>query len=753
MCILCESQQLSYGASAATADLASPVAATPEAGSIGPNFLASQTATSSQNINGVLSGDKWGSLNLKYSFPTLTSQYEAGITETGNNFGVATVGLQAATRYAMGLVSQYTNMTFSEVSGSTAADIRSAFSDSASPTAYAYYPGNYTEAGDIWYSSTYPEYSNPIKGQYGMATVIHELGHALGLKHGHETGGVSNVALDTAHDQMEFSIMTYRSYQGGPSTGYSNELNGYAQTYMMFDIAALQTMYGANFNTNSGNTTYRWDATTGEMSIDGVGQGAPGGNRIFMTLWDGNGNDTYDFSNYSNALTVDLRPGSYSITSATQIANLGGGHSADGNIFNALQFNGDVRSLIENAIGGAGNDTIAGNQADNTLNGGAGNDALYGFDGDDTFIGGFVSGGGTNQLWGGNGSDTADYSSYIVNITADLRVQAGWVAGTLNDQMNSIENATGGSGHDVLIGTDADNNVLIGNGGADVLYGLNGNDILRGGTVGAGQTNQLWGGNGSDTADYATTSAATIVDLRVLGTWVSGVLTDQMSSIENVNGGSGDDQIIGTDADANTLIGNDGTDVLYGLNGDDILSGGTAQSGQTNQLWGGTGNDAASYAYATTGIYVDLNQVAGWVKNGGGTLVLTDLYNSIENVVGGSVADTIVGDNGANRITGGVGGDILYANAGASQDAAIDTFVYTSKTESNTTTGYDVVVNFKTGQDKIDFTAFGTSAGNVLIQTSGGSTSVYANVDGVAGYDIALIIQSNTTFSTADILF
>ena len=77
---------------------------------------------------------------------------------------------------------------------------------------------------------------------------------------------------------------------------------------MMFDIAALQEMYGANYTTNGGDTVYKWSATTGEMSINGVGQGAPAGNKIFMTIWDGGGNDTYDFSNYATNLTVNLSP-------------------------------------------------------------------------------------------------------------------------------------------------------------------------------------------------------------------------------------------------------------------------------------------------------------------------------------------------------------------------------------------------------------------------------------------------------------
>ena len=77
---------------------------------------------------------------------------------------------------------------------------------------------------------------------------------------------------------------------------------GYPQTLMMYDIPALQKMYGANYTTNSGDTVYTWNPLNGRNSINGVGQGLPGGNRIFMTIWDGGGHDTYDFSNYTTNL-------------------------------------------------------------------------------------------------------------------------------------------------------------------------------------------------------------------------------------------------------------------------------------------------------------------------------------------------------------------------------------------------------------------------------------------------------------------
>ena len=91
---------------------------------------------------------------------------------------------------------------------------------------------------------------------------------------------------------------------------------------MMLDIAAIQYMYGANYNTNAGNTVYTFSTTTGEMFIDGVGQGTPEINRIFRTIWDGNGVDTYDLSNYTTDLNIDLAPGGWSVFDTDQLALL-----------------------------------------------------------------------------------------------------------------------------------------------------------------------------------------------------------------------------------------------------------------------------------------------------------------------------------------------------------------------------------------------------------------------------------------------
>ena len=172
---------------------------------------------------------------------------------------------------------------------------------------------------------------------------------------------------------------------------------------MANDIIAFQTLYGANYSTHSENTVYSWSPTTGQEFINGVAQLAPGNgaggsaNRIFETIWDGNGVDTYDLSNYTTGVTINLNPGASSVTSAAQLAYLGDGHYAAGNIYNAYLYNNDPRSYIDNAIGGSGDDTLVGNAIANNLNGGGGNDTLIG-------------GGGNDTLIGGSGTDVAVYS-------------------------------------------------------------------------------------------------------------------------------------------------------------------------------------------------------------------------------------------------------------------------------------------------------------------------------------------------------
>ncbi|MCG7394888.1 M10 family metallopeptidase C-terminal domain-containing protein [Microvirga sp. ACRRW] len=346
--------------------------------------------TGNQNIDGILSGSRWDSPNLTYSFPKNASYYDSNYSlwnEPQYNFGALNSTQSQAAREVFAMIASVSNLTFTGMteSSSSHATIRLAVSDRASP-AWSYYPDPTETGGDIWFGRTNGWFDEPVPGSYGYYGFIHEILHSVGLKHGNETTVFG--AMPASRDSMEFSAMTYRSYVGADGQYVENEAWGYVQTPMMYDIAALQQMYGADYTTNSGNTVYRWNPGTGQQFVNGVGQTAPGGNRIFGTVWDGGGIDTYDLSNYATNLNVDLRPGEWSRFSTKQIAMLGEGHYARGNIANALTYQGDPRSLIENAVGGSGSDAITGNIIANDLRGGGGNDRLYGREGNDMLTGG-----------------------------------------------------------------------------------------------------------------------------------------------------------------------------------------------------------------------------------------------------------------------------------------------------------------------------------------------------------------------------
>jgi len=354
-----------------------------------------------QDIHGLLSGTAWSGTTVTFSFPTSAAFYGATYTDpaASNGFQPLSTAQQSVARYAFDLISRSSGLNFVEITEtmSTHATIRLAGSSYPS-TSYAYLPGPFSRDGDIWFGNI--RNTEPTKGSYAYSTFLHEIGHAIGLKHGQSATGSMAVfgVLPAEHNSTEWSVMTYMSYIGAAGTAYENAPGSGNQTYMINDIAAMQHMYGANFNTNAGNTVYTWSPTTGEMFIDGVGQGAATTNTAYAAIWDGNGTDTYDLSNYTTNLSLDLRPGEWSIFDTTQLARLGGGNLAHGNVANAHRWlNSDNRSLIENAIGGNGDDTVVGNDGANALWGGAGDDILFGLLGDDT-------------LHGGEGIDTAMFS-------------------------------------------------------------------------------------------------------------------------------------------------------------------------------------------------------------------------------------------------------------------------------------------------------------------------------------------------------
>ncbi|MDY0307766.1 MAG: calcium-binding protein, partial [Desulfovibrionaceae bacterium] len=187
------------------------------------------------------------------------------------------------------------------------------------------------------------------------------------------------------------------------------------------------------------------------------------------------GMDMVDYSASKAAVDVDL-------TRATQK----GGHAE-----------GDTLVGIENVMGSAFDDIMAGDGYANRLWGGVGNDTLFGRAGDDMLIGGA----GADLLDGGTGSDTADYSASTSWVNVDLNLATAQVGGgngnhALGDMLVDIENLTGTNDAvhgDMLVG-DAWHNILSGLLGDDTLIGGNGNDTL----IGGAGNDLLQGGAGDD---------------------------------------------------------------------------------------------------------------------------------------------------------------------------------------------------------------------------------------------------------------
>ena len=451
-------------------------------------------------------------------------------------------------------------------------------------------------------------------GSYSFQTYLHEIGHALGLGHAGPYDETSSYVTDKSdanynnnsnlylNDSWQATVMSY--FDQSENT-YVDASYARALTPMVADWIALTFKYGTagafsenttwGFNTNITTTVYAQLATLADENA--------------FTIIDGGGVDTLDFSGFALTQKIDLN--------WEAISNVGG------LIGNMLIARG---TLIENAVGGLGSDTIIGNSAGNTIHGQGGNDTLrdpsggddrfFGDGGSDSVTGGtghdYLDGGdGVDTLYGEDGNDTiaAGLGNDIIygndggDVIDDLGVSGGNAGG--NDQMH------GGAGNDTVSGWLGDDSIY-GEVGDDFLDGEAGNDTLWGGigrdTVNGGDGNDtitdddgmagdvLTGGSGADTIDFSAmtfANGAFTVDLSARTATLAGVGVETISRFENVLGSQGGESLRGTGG-VNSLVGNSGNDTLIGFGGNDALRGGLGR----DLLQGGPGAD--TFAFRST---------------------------------------------------------------------------------------------------------------------------------------------------------
>lgn len=546
-------------------------------------------------------------------------------------------------------------------------------------------------------------------GSYAFRTYMHETAHALGLGHPQRYADGSDFSQSTiTNDSWQMSLMSY--YSQAENTAINASV-AYNLTPMLADYMAIRATYGA-VPVHAGNTVYGVGSTAGGALDQITRTTAP----VTFLIADTGGRDTLSFAGDARGMTIDLRSGA--------ISNVLG---LVGNMQIALD------TLIENAVGGVGNDVIIGNQAANTLNGGGGRDAMFGGAGNDSYF----TDGGDRIGEGVNGGYDTVYSSVDHSLQANVEAlvlyagASGGYGNALNNRITGNPGANrmnGGLGADVLVGWGGDDVYIVdgldqvvegagggtdtvlsavshrltghvenailtgaasvnltGNGRENILRGNDGNNIITGG----GGADRLVGLGGHDA--YVVDGLDTVIEVDGGGidTMVSAGTFTLAAWVERgiISPGSNAD-LTGNDLD-NYLRGNTSANRIEGRGGNDIID----ARGGADVLVGGTGDDV----YFLTGRETVIEQAG----EGYDIVYSQSSYNLTENVerlvlsgtasvgAGGNLGDNlIVGNAGDNLLSGGAGGnDVLIGNAGS------DRFLFRN--------GSDVIWDFADGEDSI----------------------------------------------------
>ena len=339
---------------------------------------------------------------------TLTFGFSDTITHGYGTFQRFSEGQKESTRAVLAHFAEVAGLTFTEVDGGNgytdeAVLLYGNYSANDGSGAWGGLPGDPSfgaMAGDVWVNTDTPPTEAAVPGSGDYVMLLHEIGHTMGLSHPgqYDAGvGVTNTYETDAQvwqDSQQFTVMSYFAADAPTGADLPAGIGGSAlnaDSLGIMDMLALQQIYGANLTTRSGDSIYGFGST--EVGIyDFVQNIDP-----MLTIWDAGGTDTLNLSLYAADQAVDLTEGSHSSVGG-YVNNLGIAYGA----------------VIENAYGGRGDDSLAGNAVGNRLKGNEGSDRIEGAAGADSLYGGA----GGDTLIGGAGDDLLQGEDSVTGVAA-----------------------------------------------------------------------------------------------------------------------------------------------------------------------------------------------------------------------------------------------------------------------------------------------------------------------------------------------